>query len=247
METTEEVIDNILKASLPSDIFNISKIDEEFKDPEVESGLSPQKFRVFAGVEFSFPLGTGSLPFSISLTSFYENLNLLGITKLFNMLHYSNEVQVKISNQNYHYFLKNKPTKTITIKNYDGFSIKINRKDLKISPTTYWRISGYDAQFEGNDANCWLCGWYGMDYGTCKCKESFTEDEHRSNIVIARRNMLSSVIGNYLPEYLSQIKSLSDYEINSLCEGYNINFPIYNWDIKKHDTSGLKEYISKRL
>ncbi|MCO6500057.1 MAG: hypothetical protein J5I47_06730 [Vicingus serpentipes] len=32
METTEEVIDNILKASLPSDIFNISKIDEEFKD-----------------------------------------------------------------------------------------------------------------------------------------------------------------------------------------------------------------------
>lgn len=45
-------------------------------DPELEKGVSPQAFRIFAGAEFSFPLGTGALPFSISLTPYYENLNL---------------------------------------------------------------------------------------------------------------------------------------------------------------------------
>ncbi|MCO6500061.1 MAG: hypothetical protein J5I47_06750 [Vicingus serpentipes] len=45
-------------------------------DPENESGLSPQKIRLFAGIELSFPLGTNALPLSISLTPFYEGLNL---------------------------------------------------------------------------------------------------------------------------------------------------------------------------
>lgn len=145
-----------------------------------------------------------------------------------------------------------KPTqKTITIeKNGSKGTIKV--ADIKISPKTYWSINNYDAQFEGRDANCWLCSWYGMDYGKCKCKKHFTLDEHKENIKVARKNYLISLCKNYFKEYNDIIKKLSDEEIHNLLfddsdgiRKLKLEFP--HWSNRETQVKLMKSYLTEKL
>lgn len=147
-----------------------------------------------------------------------------------------------------------KKTKTRTITE-DGWSTKINTKDIRISPTTYWRISGnYDQQFEGRDASCYLCGWYGMDYAkSCKCESHFSVEEHKDNVLKARRNYLMRIIDSYFPEYSDKISKYDDKQIDSVLYGVGkygehiirIYYPVWNWEIKGHDTRDMKKHLDK--
>jgi len=141
--------------------------------------------------------------------------------------------------------------KTITISN-GLFKATIKVKDIKINPKSYWEIGGYDHQFGGRDANCWLCGWYGMDYDECKCKNYYTLEEHKENVKIARRNYLKTLFKNYFKDKVKLINELSDEQINNLLfdDSNNIrkirlHFPSpydYNNEIKK-----MSEYLNNIL
>lgn len=145
-----------------------------------------------------------------------------------------------------------KPTqKTITVEK-NGLKGTIKVIDIKVSNKTYWSIKGYDAQFEGKDANCWLCGWYGMDYGECKCKKYFTLDEHKENIKLARKNYLISLCENYFKDYVSIVKNLNDEEINKLLfddsTGIRIlklEFP--HWSTREIEVKKMYLYLNTKL
>lgn len=105
--------------------------------------------------------------------------------------------------------------KTIRITKGE-FTAIINVENIKIPSTLYWDINGYDHQFDGYDANCWLCGWYGMDYGKCKCKKYFTIEEHKVNILTARRNYLITLCKNYFKDKVAKVKLLTNQQIKEL-------------------------------
>lgn len=141
--------------------------------------------------------------------------------------------------------------KTITITN-GFFKASINVKDIKISPKSYWSINGYDAQFEGRDANCWLCGWYGMDYDKCKCKSHFSIDEHKENIKTARRNFLKALFRNYFKDKVKLIDTFSDNQINDLLfddstgiRRVMLYFP--HWSNREKDINIMTKYLENKL
>ena len=113
--------------------------------------------------------------------------------------HYQDYVLIDVRGSLYPLQSIYRDCKTRTLTNPDGFKLKINVPEgIKISPKTFWRVSGhYDHQFDGHDANCYLCNWYGMDYDKCKCKKHFTIEEYPEIVVKARKNFLKSVLSNY--------------------------------------------------
>ena len=140
--------------------------------------------------------------------------------------------------------------KTITVGH--AFKAKINVQDIRVSPKTYWNIGNYDAQFEGRDANCWLCNWYGMDYDKCKCKENFTLEEHKENLKIARRNYLTTLFKNYFPKYSKFVKEFSDEVINDLLfddsngvRRLKLNFP--HWSRSAIEIKEMQLYLDAKL
>jgi len=168
-------------------------------------------------------------------------------------IHYDDYGLVIINNNNYRLSNLSKNTKTRTIKNNDGFSIKIKRDELRISPKTYWNINThYDQQFEGYDASCWLCGWNGMDYDSCKCKKSFSIEEHQGNLIKARTRFFKSVMRNCFKEI--KLKTLNSLEINFIQKvmygvgKYGerillIDFPY--WNNQKSDIEKMRKRLQK--
>jgi hypothetical protein len=144
--------------------------------------------------------------------------------------------------------------KTRTVKNHNGFSMVIKSEDIVIAPETYWSISSRYCQMnEGHDANCYLCGWYGMDYGTCKCKKSgFTVDEHiNHNVFKARRKYLITIIDNYFPEIKKSIAELSDWDIgqilydNDPVYGYRVMMELPSWSERDQVIKRMSERLIK--
>lgn len=107
--------------------------------------------------------------------------------------HYDDYAEIIVKNQIVSLSNLSKQSKTRTIYK-NGWSIRINTKDIKIHPSTYQRIGRYDHQFDGYDFFCYLCLYAGTTPSKCKCKNEFTVEEHLENIKISRKNYLISVI-----------------------------------------------------
>lgn len=130
--------------------------------------------------------------------------------------HYDNYGLVDYCGKTYRLSQLDKDSKTRTLNAGDGFTAVIQTEDIRISPITYWNVGNWDAQFQQNDANCYLCGWYGGTGGSCKCKKNFTVEEHSVNVLIARKNFLLTVLKNYFPKLVKEVKGMSDEEIHSI-------------------------------
>ncbi len=142
-----------------------------------------------------------------------------------------------------------KVTKTKTI-NYSGFKRTVKYDDVKISPRTYWNIGNYDRQFEGRDANCYLCGSYHIDYSKCKCKSYFTIQEHFLNVPKAKRGYLEDVCYNSekLKQYLPAIKLLSDQQIEeTLYENGVLMIGILSWSMSIDNRNAETNRMEQRI
>lgn len=164
------------------------------------------------------------------------------------LIHYNDVGKVIEEGNSFTLWNLSKKSKTRTL-NFGGFTKSIKTENIKISPTTYWSINGYDAQFEGRDANCWLCGWYGMDYGTCKCKkEGFSVEEHKENIGKARKNYLIAVLKNYFKPYVKQAKAIPYEKIDTILyrndKGTRVlNFYFPNWSNRNESIKSMEKYL----
>lgn len=166
------------------------------------------------------------------------------------LIHYDNIVEVIVNDQNYIMYNLYKDTKTRTITNSQGFRKQIT--EILISPKTYWEIGSlYDHQFGGYDADCWLCGWQGMDYDDkCKCeKPHFTKDEHKDNLLKSRRNFLIAVIKNNFPTYIEIIKKLNDDQINSVLYDSKKQLKVYfpNFMGRETENKIIGIWLEKKL
>ncbi len=168
--------------------------------------------------------------------------------------HYNDCGMVMFGDKSYLVRNLSKACKTRSVTS-DGWTRKINVSEMRIAPSTYWKISNhYDQQFEGHDANCWLCKWYGMDYSKCKCKKSgFTVEEHTANIPIVRRNFLKTLFDNYFPELKKDVDNWTDDQVNGLLYGTNkygahalmLDFP--HWSSREKEVDKMNDYLSLKL
>lgn len=164
------------------------------------------------------------------------------------LIHYDDVGKVIAGEKNCTLWDLSKKSKTRTL-NFEGFTKVVKTENIKISPTTYWRINGYDAQFEGRDANCWLCDWYGMDYDTCKCKkEGFTIKEHKENIGKARKNYLITVLKNYFEPYVKQAETIPYEKIEKILYRNNkgirvLNFYFPDWSNRTESIKNMEKYL----
>lgn len=83
-----------------------------------------------------------------------------------------------------------KKCKTRSVRNSDGFTIRIEVSKIRISRRTNWRKSNYCRMFEDYDSNCFLCGYYGLWHSVCKCPESFSIEEQIAQVPRIRRNIV---------------------------------------------------------
>jgi len=132
---------------------------------------------------------------------------------------YDDYVLVKLNDKEYPLTDIFKKTKTRTLTNENGFKLRIKTNEIRISPKTYHNIGIYDAQFEDYDMNCYLCGFYGGSRDKCKCKTSFTIEEHKVNLYKARRRYIKSIFSNNFKNsknLKSKIKLLSNVQVDEL-------------------------------
>lgn len=153
--------------------------------------------------------------------------------------HYDNCALIYLNGGTFFLYDIQKPTKTRSVETQYG-RVSFKTSSIKISPKTFWKIDGYDHQFEGNDASCYLCGWSGMDYNNCKCGELKISD-HAENCRIARRNFLLQITKQYAPEFVNKVEYLDD--VSSLlygkdkygCKTLLIDWPHWSQQIEFRD------------
>lgn len=134
-------------------------------------------------------------------------------------LAYTNYALIQVGDKTYPNWNILQESKTKTLTHFVAgktFKLQILTKDIKISPKTYWKIGQYDHQFESEDANCWLCEWYGLADSKCKCPDHFEISDHVENLNKARKNFLLTYCKNYFAEKVDQISNLNDEQIYSI-------------------------------
>lgn len=142
--------------------------------------------------------------------------------------HYDNCALIDLNGDTFFLYDIQKPTKTRSVETQYG-RVSFKTSSMRISPKTFWKVDGYDRQFEGNDASCYLCGWHGMDYNGCKCGELKVSD-HTENCRIARKNFLLQITNQFAPDFAHKVEAMHD--VSGLLYGidqYNCKTLLIDW------------------
>lgn len=167
---------------------------------------------------------------------------------------YNDYAKIILDDNHTHSLLNlSKKCKTRTITN-GSWKQTILTKNIKVSPKTYWKVSGYDQLFEGNDAYCFLCKKAFIDYNSCNCpEEGFTVEEHNNkNINIARKNYLISICSHLSEdsELFKKIEELTNVDHILFSKTHIIKMvypPRFDYKSNYTETNRMIKHLNKVL